>query len=61
MAITINPTICPQNHRCPLLRECPEGAITQDGYDGLPVIDETKCTECGICLQACAIGAVHKV
>ena len=61
MAITINPTICPQNHRCPLIRECPEGAITQYGYDDLPVIDETKCTECGICEQLCDLGAVDRI
>ena len=61
MANTIDLAICPQNHRCPLLRECPEGAITQDSYDGLPIIDENKCTECGICDRYCAMGAVHRV
>jgi len=60
MAFKINPVICPQNHRCPILRECPEGAISQIGYDGLPVIDETKCNECGKCVRYCAMDAVEK-
>ena len=30
---------------------CPFGAITM--VDGLPVIDETKCTACGKCIEAC--------
>ena len=60
MAFTINPTICPQNHRCPILTECPEGAIYQMWYDGLPVIDESKCTGCGECAKYCEMGAVEK-
>ena len=60
MSFKINPIICPQNHRCPILKECPEGAITQIGYDGLPIIDEIACTECGICVNRCALGAIGK-
>jgi Fe-S-cluster-containing hydrogenase component 2 len=59
MALTINKARCPQNHRCPMLRVCPVGAISQDGY-GLPVIDDTKCTECGKCTRYCPMGAVYK-
>ncbi len=33
-------------------RVCPFGAIAIDG-NGLPVIDEEKCTGCGICLDNC--------
>jgi ferredoxin len=57
MALTISPLACQQNHRCPILRVCPVGAITQDGY-GLPVIDETKCTECEKCIKFCPMHAV---
>jgi ferredoxin len=59
MALTINKTRCPQNHRCPMLRVCPVGAISQDGF-GLPIIDEAKCVECGKCTRYCPMGAVHK-
>ena len=57
MALTISPLACPQNHRCPMLRICPVGAISQDGY-GLPVIDEEKCLECGKCASFCPMQAV---
>lgn len=59
MALTINKARCPQNHRCPMLRVCPVGAISQDGY-GLPVIDEEKCIECMKCTKFCPMGAVVK-
>jgi len=40
-----------------MLRVCPVGAITQDGF-GLPVIDEEKCIECGKCAMICPMKAV---
>ncbi|MFC1703953.1 RnfABCDGE type electron transport complex subunit B [Candidatus Omnitrophota bacterium] len=32
--------------------ECPFGAISM-GQEGLPVVDEAKCTACGKCVKAC--------
>ena len=32
-------------------RECPEGAITM--VDNLPVVDVSKCTKCGHCIETC--------
>jgi ferredoxin len=55
--LTISSTACPQNHRCPLMRVCPTGAISQDGF-GLPIIDEEKCIECGKCVKYCPLNAV---
>ncbi|MCX7986546.1 MAG: 4Fe-4S binding protein [Bacteroidales bacterium] len=57
MALTVSSYLCPQNHRCPLIRICPVGAISQNGY-GLPVIDEAKCIECGKCIRYCPTGAI---
>jgi len=57
MALTISSLACPQNHRCPLIGVCPVGAISQSGY-GLPVIDQTKCIECGKCVKKCPMQAV---
>lgn len=34
---------------------CPFGAIAM-GPDGLPVVDEEKCTACGLCVTACPKG-----
>jgi ferredoxin len=59
MSLTVDKRLCPQNHRCPMLRICPSEAISQDGY-GLPVIDESKCTECGKCTKYCPTRAVMK-
>ncbi len=59
MALTIDKNRCPQNHRCPLLRVCPVGAIAQEGH-GLPAINEDKCIECGKCTQYCGMKAVYK-
>lgn len=59
MAYSINKLACPQNHRCPLTNACPVGAISQNGY-GLPVIDETKCIDCGKCARVCPMQAVDK-
>ena len=59
MSYIVSEILCPQNHRCPIIRVCPSGAILQDGY-GLPVVDESKCTECGKCAKYCPTGAVRK-
>lgn len=58
MALTINPKACPQNHRCPMLTHCPVDAISQEG-NGLPVIDEEKCINCGKCSMICPMRAVQ--
>lgn len=59
MALTVNPNRCPQNHACPMIPICPVNAISQN-RNGLPVIDEEKCIECGKCTRYCAMGAVGR-
>jgi len=59
MALTINPALCPQNHRCPIIGVCPMEAISQDGK-GLPVIDGSKCAECMDCVSSCPMQAVQQ-
>jgi Fe-S-cluster-containing hydrogenase component 2 len=60
MALTINPLACPQNHQCPIIKVCPEEAISQSGFS-LPVIDQSRCTECGKCARFCPMKAVFKL
>lgn len=55
--MNINPQRCPQNHRCPAIRVCPVGAITQE-RKGLPVIDNEKCITCGKCVTYCPMRAI---
>lgn len=57
--IEVNKNRCPSNHACPLLKRCPVDAISQNGYDA-PVIDHSKCIECGICAKSCPLGAVKE-
>ncbi len=35
---------------------CPEGAISKRATDGKVVVDETLCTGCRICAEACSFG-----
>ena len=59
MALMIDAELCPPNHRCPLIRLCPVEAISQEGFS-LPVIDPTRCIECGKCMRHCGMQAIHK-
>lgn len=43
---------CPQNHRCPSVKICPVGALTQEGMQA-PEVDEEKCIKCGKCSSFC--------
>lgn len=43
---------CPQDHRCPAMRVCPNGALQQNNYEA-PTVDETKCILCGQCVKTC--------
>lgn len=52
--IRVRDDLCPKNHRCPSLRVCPTGAITQDGV-GAPVVDQEKCIDCCRCVLTCPV------
>lgn len=49
---------CPQNHRCPAIRQCPVDAITQQD-NRLPVIDRDKCIHCMSCVLYCPMNAIR--
>ena len=53
--IEVNIQACPQNHPCPAVSQCPEGAIIQDDIFAAPHIDHDLCTECGLCKQICRV------
>ncbi|MFN8242365.1 MAG: 4Fe-4S binding protein [Bacteroidales bacterium] len=59
--VRIEPSRCPQNHFCPVIRVCPQGAINQESPFSAPVIDESKCTNCGRCARYCGYGAFQIV
>ena len=39
---------CPQNHKCPAVKVCPVGALSQSEFEA-PKIDYSKCIKCGKC------------
>ena len=54
----VNRERCPKNHRCPAIRVCPVGALSQTGFDA-PVVDERRCVACGKCARFCPMGALE--
>lgn len=58
MAININERKCPQNHICPAISVCKEGALSQLGFNA-PVVDAEKCIDCGDCTDFCPMGAIY--
>ena len=43
---------CPQNHKCPAVKVCPVGALSQKDFEA-PKIDYDKCIRCGKCSNFC--------
>ena len=61
MKLFVNKKKCPQNHKCPAIPVCPNGAITQKDIRSLPEIDGEKCIVCGKCMEFCPMGAFEKL
>ncbi|MDD3109000.1 MAG: 4Fe-4S binding protein [Alistipes sp.] len=60
MPLKVDGIRCPQNHACPLVKECPAEAIHQEGF-GLPWVDAELCQKCGLCVRSCPMKAFQKV
>lgn len=43
---------CPQNHKCPAVKVCPVGALSQNSFEA-PKMDYDKCIGCGKCSKRC--------
>ena len=50
----------PAEHICPLIKRCPEGAISQKGFKA-PTIDQEKYVECLVCVKNCPHEVFQKV
>ncbi len=38
---------------------CPESCIFSEDIDEISTIDPNRCTDCGLCMEACAVGAIY--
>jgi ferredoxin len=54
--ITVDKSKCPKDHKCPMIKACPQQAISQKGFDA-PAVDKDKCIECNYCVQHCPYSA----
>ena len=50
--LTIIKDRCPKNHKCPAVKVCPVGALSQKDFS-VPIIDYDRCIKCGKCSNFC--------
>jgi Fe-S-cluster-containing hydrogenase component 2 len=55
--LIVNLGRCPQNHRCPAMKVCPAGVLSQKEFNA-PDVDMNKCIKCGRCVQFCPMNAL---
>ena len=58
MAVLVNFKICDNAKECSCIQECPVGAFYWDESSKSIAIKDSVCTLCGICENACPVGAV---
>lgn len=58
MPAIINFKICDNSTECGGLAVCPVKAITWDSKNKTLITDESKCINCGLCVNACPVGAI---
>ena len=56
--VTYDPERCNGCKKCAVAANCPSKAVSI--ADGKAVVDETKCTKCGVCVGKCPFGAIPK-
>ena len=57
-AFSFDSALCRGCKKCAVAENCPSKAVSVT--DGKAVIDEGKCTHCGVCVGKCPFGAVPK-
>lgn len=53
------PIFCQQCKQPKCIEACPTGSLKQDA-SGVVLVDETKCTGCWSCVDACPFKAMHR-
>ena len=57
-AFSFNSELCRGCKKCLVAEGCPSGAVSI--VDGKAVVDDNKCTKCGVCIGKCPFGASPK-
>ena len=52
------PVQCMQCRRPKCVEVCEPGALVKDEETGLVILDQSKCTDCGACVEACPFDAI---
>lgn len=58
MAVLINFKICDNDKACSGMSVCPNGVFEWDENNKTLLIDNEKCTSCGLCEKACMVSAI---
>ncbi len=53
MPVVINYKICNKGRTCPCINACPTNAWYWDEENKRPAVDNSKCTNCGMCTKVC--------
>lgn len=59
MPVLINFKICDNSEDCSGIEICPIGAFYWDKKKKTIAVDNSKCTSCGVCEEACPVGAIR--
>lgn len=59
MAVLINFKICDNDKACSGMSVCPNGVFEWDESTKTLLIDNEKCTSCGLCEKACMVSAIR--
>lgn len=58
MPVLINYNMCDMAEGCPIIKTCSAGAWSYSKERKRPVVDNSKCNDCKVCIKACPARAV---